>query len=41
MHVDKINVLTKKGAVRKSPRGLSLVYDRDDKLHKLNVRVFN
>jgi hypothetical protein len=39
--VDKINVMTKKGTVRKRPHGRGLHYDRDDKLHKLTVRVFN
>ena len=41
MFVDKINVMTKKGTVRKRPHGRELQYDRDDKLHKLTVRVFN
>ncbi len=43
MHVERIQVLTKRGAVRKAPRGEYLRYshDRDNNVHKLNIRVFN
>ena len=42
MLVDKVKVMTKKGAVRKTPLGQAMRYDSSrNKVHKLSVRVFN